>query len=376
MSSVDESPQPSYALRSWIDRSLLVCEYLAGNPLAGDFLEANPSMVQYNRLLAANPSAFNIILKTPEKFCWGWTSANPRIVELLSHNEYNPVSYSIINDAGPHNPPKKAFDQLLSSSSMYWESFDKAFPSICKESENIFRIEWRALSRNPEAVSILVNNLQSMYFWEVSKNKNIAPIFEKYIDVSTKICASPANTLSLKDIMENALNQFNWSYMSANPSAIDILSANPKYIDYATLSANPNPRAMPLLESHVEKIDWVALSANPNPKAMPLLESHMEKIDWTALSSNPAAGKFLKASPHRIVWRELSANPCDAALSLLEASPDRIYWPALSRNTAPRALVLLSNNLEMVDWAALSLNPGIFSESPMVDSPFAAMTIA
>ena len=333
MSAVCETPP--YLLLPWIDKSLLVCEYLAGNPLAGDFFEENPSMIRYNRLLAANPSAFDIIVKSPEKFGWGWTSANPLIMDLLLHNEYAPVSYSMHDNS---DKKKISFDELFSKSNLYWESFDEAFPSICRELKNIFSIDWRALSGNSRAVPILVNNLPIIYLWEVSKNKSIVPIFQKYIEQFPL------------PVDKRTLEQFNWSYMSANSAAIQILLDYPEYIDYAMLSANENPQAMHLLESN------------------------MSKADWAALSANPSAGTFLKEYPELIVWSKLSENPCDIALTLLEASPDRIYWPALSGNPASRALALLSKNLERIDWGALSLNPGIF-ENRELNLAFSALVV-
>ena len=59
--------------------------------------------------------------------------------------------------------------------------------------------------------------------------------------------------------MENPAN-INWNYLSENPAAIHILSANPHKIDWDRLSSNENARE--LLIANQDKINWEILSQN------------------------------------------------------------------------------------------------------------------
>ena len=60
-------------------------------------------------------------------------------------------------------------------------------------------------------------------------------------------------------------------------------------LDWSTLSSNPN--AIQMLETNPCKIDWVNLSSNLN--GISLLEQNIDKVDWENLSSNPNAISIL-----------------------------------------------------------------------------------
>jgi len=47
-----------------------------------------------------------------------------------------------------------------------------------------------------------------------------------------------------------------------------------------------------LIDKHYNKLDWSALSANPN--AIELLGKNLLKIDWIELAGNHNAGKLLE----------------------------------------------------------------------------------
>ena len=99
-----------------------------------------------------------------------------------------------------------------------------------------------------------------------------------------------------------------WSYLSANPNAIELLEANQDKINWSWLSKNPN--AIELLKQNQDKIDWPWLSKNPN--AIELLKQKADNIDNTdryELSSNPSAFELLKQNQDEIDWVELSKNP-------------------------------------------------------------------
>ena len=78
------------------------------------------------------------------------------------------------------------------------------------------KINWRQLSRNPNAIHLLEQN---------------------------------------KD-------KINWDYLSENPNAIHLLEQNKDKINWWYLSRNPN--AIHLLGQNKDKFDWCFLSQNPN----------------------------------------------------------------------------------------------------------------
>jgi hypothetical protein len=62
------------------------------------------------------------------------------------------------------------------------------------------------------------------------------------------------------------------------------LRENKDKIDWSKLSFNPN--AIELLRENIDKIDWRELSANHN--AIELLKENQDKINWYMFSSNPS----------------------------------------------------------------------------------------
>ena len=78
-------------------------------------------------------------------------------------------------------------------------------------------------------------------------------------------------------------NNLNFSNLSLNPNAIDLLEKNQDNLNWFNLSENPN--AIDLLEQNLDKINWSMLSLNPN--AIRLLEQNQDKINWELLSTNP-----------------------------------------------------------------------------------------
>ena len=167
----------------------------------------------------------------------------------------------------------------------------------------------------------------------------------------------------LKDFM--SLEKINWSWLSQNPNAIDLLQEkmnNENKLEQEVLNKLP----------YKDKISWEYLSQNPN--AIELLEEKINrenrmskeyldnlepinKIDWGLLSKNPNAIELLKANPDKIKWDRLSENPSDKAIELLKANPTKIDWHFLSRNPNPEAIELLKENPYQIEWSELSANP-------------------
>ena len=186
-----------------------------------------------------------------------------------------------------------------------------------------------------------------------------------------------------------------WGFFSLNPNAVDFLSLpeNKKYIDYSQLSKNTNSNALELIKEEIRinpnnpDIDWSALSKNP--KALDILDVHRNKIKWHALCFNtsPRAIHILKENQLEkdngdddIYWDDLCLNTSDAAIDFLSLPENYRYieWNILSLNTNPKAIALLikkeSEEFDLEDrefnrlqdnekicWRNLSENPNAIS---------------
>ena len=80
----------------------------------------------------------------------------------------------------------------------------------------IEKLDWDSLSRNPNAIDILVNNLDKVDWCGLSNNPNAIHILEKNLD------------------------NINWDVLSSNPNAIHILENNLYKVYWYALSRNPN----------------------------------------------------------------------------------------------------------------------------------------
>ena len=83
---------------------------------------------------------------------------------------------------------------------------------------------------------------------------------EKYlykIDIED-LSANP-NAISL---LEQNMDNIDWEFLSKNPNAIPLLEKNIDNIDWYELSSNPN--AINILEKNIDNIKWIFLSENIN----------------------------------------------------------------------------------------------------------------
>ena len=178
-------------------------------------------------------------------------------------------------------------------------------------------------------------------------------------DMLEQIVNKYKSIFKIKYVLKNwiPLKKIDWTYLSINPNAIELLKANPKEIDWDYLSLNQNDEAIELLKANPTKIDWYYLSENPNPEAIDLLKANPDKIEWRYLSKNrnPEAIELLKANPTKIDWDVLSGNPNPKAIELLKDKINEI-------NRMSQYDYEKLNEYEKIDWERLSSNPSIFKE--------------
>jgi hypothetical protein len=177
--------------------------------------------------LSANPHAIGLL--KPEHIAWDEMSMNPNGIPLLESN------LEMVN----------------------WKVVSLCCTSIDFMKRYLSRLHLPYLCANPYAIDI-ISTFHNLDWRALSKNSNALPLLMAHPD---RIC---------------------WDELSLNSNAIALLESSPDKINWSNLSKNPN--AMHLLLAFPERIDWVKLSENPN--AIPLLESNIHKICWFALARN------------------------------------------------------------------------------------------
>jgi hypothetical protein len=234
------------------------------------------------------------------------------------------------------------------------------------------------------------------------------PIFKLPKEIRSIILDKFVEILPTKYVLLDWIDKdkIDWSYLSQNPNAIDLLQDNQDKINWSQLCLNPN--AIKLLKERIKyennldynkykelvilgnSISWDLLSQNPN--AIKLLKKN-NAIVWYKLAknSNPNIVKLLQkkikdgfsdSDSEESVWFSLSQNP--NVMKILQDNQDQIIWCELSKNSNPDAIELLKNrikyennlsreeyyNLEeryKIDWNKLLQNPNaidLLKENP------------
>ena len=118
-----------------------------------------------------------------------------------------------------------------------------------KHPNNQDKIDWKRLSRNPNAISLLLLNQDKIDWMELSRNRNAISI------------------LALNE------DKINWYNLSENPKAIRILQKNLDKIDWFGLSGNHN--ALSILSLNQDKINFKQFAQNSS-----IIEFEYEKSDY------------------------------------------------------------------------------------------------
>jgi hypothetical protein len=287
---------------------------LSGNPGAIQILETYPDKINWN-ILSGNPSAEHLLKQNPDKINWKWLSTNPApwALKILSQNPYN--------------------------ISLYWVCFNPAIDILFEKyiGNRVWYIgewvetdaQWNALSANPGAYRILCQNKSRINMLGLSKNSLFSVLYD--------------NTYITKKM---------WKYLSANPDCIQFLLDNPNKINHKTLSENTNPDALKLIDE--KEIDWEWLSANPSAIDILSKRKHRHKICFEWLCSNHNAGELLnkkyRHSKKEIDIDKICLNPNPDILHLYCTS--LVYVPSTVNNHEMEAEIedntpiLLSNKFE------------------------------
>ena len=251
------------------------------------------------------------------------------------------------------------YNALSENKKIDWKILSKNPNAIHLLMKNEAKIDWRALSENYNAIHLLKINKDKISIYSLLKNKNLditllETILERIlydIDVTKRedplllsqlwsdICENHStfaiNIVKQTFIEEQAIKEdvetYDYKLVSLNPKAIQFLTENPDIIYWPYLSLNP--KAIKLLTERAY------YESTLKPEA---LRTILNKIYWSELSKNPKANKLLteratyeselepnyfRTEPNKISWSDLSKNPSVIRLldkNLIEESPTGI----------------------------------------------------
>jgi hypothetical protein len=305
-------------LRDWIPIEKLDWKKLSGNPNAIKLLDANPDKIDWHNL-SGNPNGFNLIKKyaignkeQEDKILWHNLCLNSKaaikLLETKIQEDENNISWFFLAE----NP------DAISIIRKYPEKINWTALSKNSNAIDILRKKWEEdkiliETKHPIYTHLKVNNIVS---WDnLSGNIGAFDLLKEKIQMEKDMPPDEYNLLNYKE-------KINWGSLSGNRQAFELLEENMDKIVWQNLSNNSNPKAIQLLKERVEyerrlkrrhrlklsnKIDWTLLSRNPN--AIEILVANKKKINWSSLSRNPNAIDILEANQDKIDWKFFSSNP-------------------------------------------------------------------
>jgi hypothetical protein len=220
-----------YKLRDWVDETRLTND-LSCNERAVEYLENHEHLID-NKWIFVNKNAIHIIEKRIDydKYC------------NISYN-YNAVNFL-------RNNPKYMYRHKYTCNLLCRREHGIEFVDELIKNNELHKIDWCALSRNPAAIHILND-----------------PKYYKYID---------------------------WFGILYNDNAIELVKNNLHMInDWNTLCEQPH--LIDIIERHMDKIDWRGLSKNYN--AIHILEKKLYKINIYKLCWNKNGFQLLLLLNH------------------------------------------------------------------------------
>jgi hypothetical protein len=213
---------------------------------------------------------------------------------------------------------------------------------------SIINLDGLVRNMNPNILPLLERSLDQFthdhWYWmsRFSNNLTVMVFLENHFDKINWIGLSQNVCNNAIKILEKNQHKIEWCYLSANPSAINIIKNNMGMIKWYSLCENPNPEAISILEQNLDKISLYDLSRNPN--AIHILSQNLDKLNNCLFSQNPNALNILMNNPHLIDESNITLNP--GAISYLETRfrEDMRYLTLLGLN--PNGFSLIENMLK------------------------------
>ena len=269
--------------------------------------------------LSANENAIDIFKNYKKQIDWNTLSLNKNAIHLLERRR-NKINWNnLMQNEGATNLLKDYFDEHTYNNNHLYHLVSNESKFAMDFIENV--IETTSINK--------INILMQM---QISKNESVHAI----------------------NLMKKYPKLIDWTVISSNKSAMEIIEPNLEKISFGELCENENAVSIikdlknkQKMQKTSEKnqllrnfyINWKNLSKNKN--AMDLLIENQDKINWKKLSKNENAVHFLKKNQDRIDWKMLSKNKSTDAIDLLKQNQNNIDWVNLAKNKNKKAIPLL-----------------------------------
>jgi hypothetical protein len=216
-----------YKLRDWIDETKLT-KSISRNERAVEYLENHELLID-DLYIFGNEHAIHIIEKKIKTYVWT-INYNKNAVNFLRNNT-----------------------QYMKYYTMCGTEHGIVFVDELIKNNELDKIHWTPLSRNPAAMHILNDPKYYTYLdWiYIIENKNAGELVKNNLHMVdnywSHICKQP----HLIDIIEQNMDKIHWVGLSENYNAIHILEKNIDKINIEKLCFNKNGFQLLLLLNHV-----------------------------------------------------------------------------------------------------------------------------
>lgn len=295
-----------YILRDWITSYHIDIPNLSSNRRALSLLEAHLDEIRWYRLATnPDPQAIAFIekhldrLKHPHLVS---LSDNPNAVDLLRRHPDKIVLWSLVTNINAMPLIERMIDQL---SDMEWRHLSSNPNAVDFLQRFPHKIDWSNFSTNPnpKAIQMLLANPEKINWYTLSGNENAVDVIHlikpQYYFDWVEFSATPnKKTVDYISTPQHLTKLYgDWTGLSRNPYAVELLRQHPKKIDLRNLAANPSRAAMRLLREYMsthwgpEKYEHdydFCTNLSMNPFAIDILREHKEYILKEAFSKNPA----------------------------------------------------------------------------------------
>lgn len=284
---------PKYKLQGWIDANIqnMDLAYLAKNPKMMTILEKNIDLLddrcwyeisknrspeavallsqntdKLNRTcwisICSNPQAIDLVKENTHVFnerCWRELcgNSNPKVLTVLLKNSEKSIYFDFLKICDTHKIPEvlslleRNVDSLPKECWRILSRCDFALLFLELHQDNACWFDWRSLSANGNAMTLIKNNLNFVITTKLASNPNpeaivvIEKILEKdpqEIDTWTwsNICLYARNieTIVFLEKNMNKLDEGCWYHLSKNKYAIPLLSKYPDKVNWGVLAEN------------------------------------------------------------------------------------------------------------------------------------------
>ena len=230
--------------------------------------------------LSSNINAIKLLKENTSRIHWGYLCENENAIELIE-SKLNQEEQSTEDDFRYH----------LSS---YLLSTNRNAINLLKANPDI--ISWAFLSENENAIDIITKKIRyENNTMTIDNYIKLEERLENYeVEVIDKICWNKlSGNLNAIELIKQKIKMKERLVLRSTISNLTTLEQLKKKVDYYVSrweDRNPNIivdfAKKQLLLYMDEPLDWSALSSNKN--AIEILFENQDKIDWYALSANPS----------------------------------------------------------------------------------------